>query len=145
MHIDRERILRMLPHRDPILLVESASVEMAARSGRAQARLNGDTTLFDGLTGCELVNELVLEAAAQSVGLVLGGVAATSGGADERHLLLGFDGVQFEELVASPDQVLDIDIQIKETGAVASSASFRVTQHGRCVAHGSVLVMRGTA
>ena len=144
MHIDRHRILQMLPHRDPILLVDSAQISQPGRQGRVQARLPAAAALLGSIGSADVLHELVLEAAAQSVGVVIGsGFAAASEGRDERHLLLGFDDVRFDaDAVAD---AIEITVDVDEAGAAACSARFSVDQGGRAIAGGRVMVMRAPA
>jgi 3-hydroxyacyl-[acyl-carrier-protein] dehydratase len=149
MHrIDREAIARLLPHRDPIALLQWVQIEDPGRAGRAAVRLDDSGELLAGHARSALAQELALEAAAQAVGVVLGSAAVPDGAAaaDGRHLLLGFNEVHFEPGFAPPfAQGLHVRVEKLEASASACVARFWVEHRGADVAHGQVMVMAGAA
>lgn len=148
MHIDRDTIARMLPHRDPIALLASAYFERPGQSGRAAVRLPGNVPMVAGHVGSGLAQELALEAAAQTVGLMLGSAMAVDepSAKDEQHLLLGFNDVAFGPGFMPPfDDTLAVRVESHEASGAVCSARFWIESRGADVASGQVMVMKGSS
>lgn len=147
MHIERDAIAALLPHRDPIALVQSVRIQEPGRSGRAVIAWPEGSELMAGLTTCRLTPELLLEGAAQSLGVVLGSgaPAGDAGAGDERHLLLGFNDVCYGEASRAGAGPLEVDVRCEESSGSTHVAGFRVCQGGRELVSGSVMVLKGAA
>ena len=146
LHIDRQGIDAMLPHRAPLALLQGVWLEQAGESGRATARLPQQEPLFPGFDGTALAQELTLEAAAQALGVVLGSGRKPEDGnpAEGKHLLLGFDAVEFHGAVPGSSEI-ELRVQREESSGGVSSARFEATASQRPWAQGRVMVMQGAA
>lgn len=94
--------------------------------------------------------ELVLEAAAQSFGVVLGSAFVESDGTfsqhqDDKHLLLGFNDVFFSEGDIPLDKLMQIEVSRQQALGEIFSANFLVFDAERKIVEGSVMVMKGKA
>jgi predicted hotdog family 3-hydroxylacyl-ACP dehydratase len=142
VHIDRPTIERLLPHRHPVGLLEHATVQVPGDKGEALARLPGTVPMLTDRDAGDWNQELCLEAAAQTLGVVLGtGMQADKG--PGQHLLLGFDHVEFSGLVPAADAYLLVQVQREEGGSGACTASFevRTASDAHTVAAGRVMVL----
>ncbi len=147
MRIEGDAIAALLPHRDPIALVQSVRIDEPGRSGRAVIAWSEGSELMAGLTTCRLTPELLLEGAAQTLGVVLGsGAAAEQAGAgDERHLLLGFNDVCYGEAPRAGAGALEVEVCCEQSSGSTHLAGFRVYQGDRELVSGSVMVLKGAA
>jgi 3-hydroxymyristoyl/3-hydroxydecanoyl-(acyl carrier protein) dehydratase len=151
MQIDAATVLRLLPHREPLQLVEGAAITAPGEAGVVACRLTRHALLQDGSGSSEFRQELVLEAAAQSLGVVLGSASLTAQAAeaapqrDEKHLLLGFDDVRFTAQDIPLDKTLQIAVSRQQAVGEIFCAGFVVNDAGTLLALGSVMVMKGKA
>lgn len=141
MRLERKDIEDMLPHRAPILLADSIDVATPGEAGVGQVRLPADTVLWDSWTGDHLTDELILEGAAQVLGVVMSTGPARPDGPGQR-LLLSFDKVEFH---AAADPGKDIQIQVRVEGrfGAMSVGDFSASQDGLLLAVGKIGVMGG--
>lgn len=132
-----------LPHRAPILLPREVRIEEAGRAGYSDCRLDAGVRLLGHASQRDLARELLLECAAQTLGVVLGSVANDASSEDERHLLLGFDHVRFDMRHADLGAPFRIDVRVLESSGAAHVAAFRVGQARHWIAEGTLMVMKG--
>src|SRR5262245_36514372 len=109
--LDVRQILERLPHRYPILLVDRV-VEM--KEGSRLVAVKNVTINEDFFRGHFPGNPmmpgvLILEALAQSAGLLIASSAAAAG--DLRPYLVGVDGVKFRRPVVPGDR-LHLDVEV---------------------------------
>jgi 3-hydroxymyristoyl/3-hydroxydecanoyl-(acyl carrier protein) dehydratase len=151
MQIDAATVLRLLPHREPLQLVDGAAITAPGVVGVVACRLTRHALLRDGSDSSAFRQELVLEAAAQSFGVVLGSASLTTERnaafpqRDEKHLLLGFDDVRFAARDIPLDKTLHITVSRQQALGEIYCASFVVNDAGTPIAEGSVMVMKGKA
>jgi 3-hydroxymyristoyl/3-hydroxydecanoyl-(acyl carrier protein) dehydratase len=151
MQIDAAMVRRLLPHREPLQLVEGATITKPGAAGVVACRLTRHPLLCDGSDSSAFRQELVLEAAAQSFGVVLGSasLATESGtaaaGHDDKHLLLGFDDVRFTEHDIALDKTLHVTVSRQQALGEIYCAGFVVHDADTLLAAGSVTVMKGKA
>lgn len=147
MRIERDAVAALLPHRDPIALVQSVRVDEPGHSGRAVIAWPEGSELMAGLTTCRLTPELLLEGAAQALGVVLGSGAGAgeAGTGDERHLLVGFNDVTYGATPRDDAGPLEAEIRCEESSGSTHLASFRVVQGDLELVSGSVMVLKGAA
>ena len=145
MHLERDDVLARLPHRPPILMPHRVTVETPGQAGTGYVRLDPKAPVWGQATAADLAQELVLESAAQVLGLVLGtapeGPDASAGG-EGRHLLLGFADVAFAgPLDTTREIALGVAVE-QRLGGICRGA-FRALQDGAEVARGELTVMQG--
>ena len=99
--MNREELMRILPHRDDMLLLDEAEVIDGCAHGKRLIR--GDEFFLRGhFPGEPIVPGVILcEILAQSTCVLLGNVAAP--GSKIRTLFTGLDGVRFKESVRPGD------------------------------------------
>lgn len=149
MHLHATDIRARLPHRPPILLVRTFTVDRPGERGRAEVALDLDARLFGEQRARDLYQELVLEAAAQSLGLLFGDKATPTATAaapadtpmPAAHLLLGFNDVSF--LSAAPWETLTIEVGVVQQVGGMCRGRFRATAGTVAVAAGELTVMQG--
>jgi 3-hydroxymyristoyl/3-hydroxydecanoyl-(acyl carrier protein) dehydratase len=151
MQIDAATVRRLLPHREPLQLVDGATITTPGAAGVVACRLTRHPLLRDGSDSDAFRQELLLEAAAQSFGVVLGSAALATAGSstaaqqDEKHLLLGFDDVRFTEHDIALDKTLHITVSRQQALGEIYCAGFVVHDADTPLASGSVTVMKGKA
>ena len=138
-HLCREDLAARLPHRFPLLLPESVSVIRTGRTGLGRVRLDHAARLWDEDTHQDLAQALVLESAAQVLGVLLAAQPAPAAGA---HWLLGFDDVTFGAPLR-PAQDFEVGIELERSLGDMHRARFLATQGGCAIAAGRVSVMGG--
>ncbi|WP_028312637.1 hypothetical protein [Derxia gummosa] len=146
MKLDRTAIEALLPHRAPILLPTEVEADPATRSGRALIRLDANARIFGALAQPALAHELLLEAAAQTFGIVIGACPPEGGaaaGAEGRHLLLGFDEVEFGPAALDGGAPFELEVALEQTSGPVHVARFSAEQGGAQVARGQLQVFNG--
>lgn len=138
-----DEIRARLPHRAPILLPREVRIEEAGRAGYSYCCLDAGVRLLGHASQRDLARELLLECAAQTLGVVLGSVVHDLPSEDERHLLLGFDHVRYDMQHADLDAPFRIDVHVVESSGAAHVAAFRVEQARHWIAEGTLMVMKG--
>lgn len=106
--MDIQRILRLLPHRYPFLLVDRVVECVAGSHIRAYKNVTFNEPFFQGhFPGAPIMpGVLILEALAQTGGLLA--VAGMDSLDDKLFLFTGLDGVKFRRQVAPGDR-LDLE------------------------------------
>jgi 3-hydroxymyristoyl/3-hydroxydecanoyl-(acyl carrier protein) dehydratase len=146
--LDQKAIQALLPHRYPILLPQSVRIRTPGELGVGRLQLELGSRLWGEWRARDLFRELVLEGAAQVLGLVLASAradepAARAGEAGEaRHLLLGFNGVQFAP-DATPVPALDIEATLVQRMGGMCRGHFIARRDGNEIARGDLTVMQG--
>lgn len=141
IHFTLDDIKARLPHRDPILLPTHVDITEIGVAGTADIQLAPAALLLLGETHGACLRELILEAAAQTLGLVLASAGDAKPSADEKHLLLGFNDVHFD-LVDAPCTFI-MHVRLQETAGTTYVASFRAEHNASVIASGTVMVMKG--
>lgn len=141
-NITHEDLTEWLPHRTPILLPKCISVVEAGRSGMGRVRLDVAARLWDEDTHALYAQVLVLESAAQILGVVLGTKTTDTSKAEGEHLLLGFDDVTFGETLAVTED-FEVSVELERSLGKMHRAHFLATQSGRAIATGRLSVMKG--
>lgn len=99
-----------------------------------------DRILWNDWTGRDLADELVLESAAQIMGVVLATGADRPESRDgARHLLLGFEQVEFNA-PADPERDIRIEVRIEARFGGLCRGGFRALQGDAVVAAGRLTV-----
>lgn len=142
MQLDLANIMALLPHRPPLLLVHRFRVEQPGAAGVGEVLLDLDRPLWAGLTGHDLYPELVLEGAAQSLGVLLASARPPGEAARGRHLLLGFGETLFATAGARPVE-LDIRVRLHQRVGGICRGQFAAHGSGTAVAEGELTVMQG--
>jgi hypothetical protein len=144
MTLDENAIRGLLPHRPPILLPREVEIHTPGELGVGRVRLDLDTRLWGERRARELFRELVLEGAAQVLGVVLAGARAGEppGTGDEQHLLLGFSGVEFAP-EAVPEPALEIEVTLVQRLGAICRGRFLARHAGGEIARGELTVMQG--
>lgn len=104
-----EKIMQILPHRFPFLLVDRVVECMPGESIKAYKNVTADEPFFQGhFPGVPIMpGVLILEALAQTGGL-LASASITGSLADKLFLFTGLDGVKFRKQVIPGDR-LDLE------------------------------------
>jgi len=144
MTLDENAIRRLLPHRPPILLPRKVEIRTPGELGVGRIQLELDSRLWGEWRARDLFRELILEGAAQVLGVVLasarkGESAPTS---DEQHLLLGFSGVEFAP-EGRPEAVLEIEAALVQRLGTMCRGRFTARNTGGELARGELTVMQG--
>ena len=142
MRLDHETIKTLLPHRPPILLPQSVEIGNQGEFGVGHVLLDLDSRLWGDWLGRDLFRELVLEGAAQVLGLVLASArleeATPSPGG--RRLLLGFNNIEFTSGVA-PVHSLEIKATVVQRIGGICRGRFVARACGGEIARGELTVM----
>lgn len=147
MTLDHDTIQALLPHRPPILLPHQLEIHTPGVLGVGRVNLDLDARLWGEWQARDLFAELVLEAAAQVLGLVM---AATPGadsaqgheGRARRHLLLGFAGVEFADAIA-PLAEFAVEAAVVHRMGTVCRGRFSAHHNGLEIARGELTVMQG--
>jgi 3-hydroxyacyl-[acyl-carrier-protein] dehydratase len=103
---DLERIMRMIPHRDPFLMIDSVEKIVTGESAVGMQRLTGEEPWFAGHFPGEPImpGVLMVEGLAQTAGVV---VVETLGKVDEKLLVyfMTVDKTRFRKLVTPGDTI----------------------------------------
>ncbi len=144
MRLDQQAIEALLPHRPPILLPQAVEIRSPGELGVGRVSLDLDARLWGDWRVRELFRELVLEAAAQVLGLVLASAREEEAGVqgEGRHLLLGFGGVEFAPGTVATD-ALEIEATLVQRMGGMCRGRFSVRIVGAEIAHGELTVMQG--
>lgn len=110
--IDLEGIKRMIPHRDPFLLIEAVEAVVRGESAVGIKRLSGEENWFEGHFPGEPImpGVLMVEGLAQTAGVL---VVDTLGMADQNLLVyfMTVDKTRFRRLVR-PGDVIEYHVRI---------------------------------
>lgn len=147
MTLDHDTIQALLPHRPPILLPQQLEIHTPGMLGVGRVNLDLDARLWGEWQARHLFAELVLEAAAQVLGLVM---AATPGGEStqghdgraRRHLLLGFTGVEFADAMG-PLAEFAVEAAVVHRMGTMCRGRFRARHNNLEIACGELTVMQG--
>jgi 3-hydroxyacyl-[acyl-carrier-protein] dehydratase len=142
MDISSDELTEWLPHRPPILLPECISVIEPGQAGLGKVFLDSATRIWNDETHEDFAQALILESAAQILGVVLATQPSSTNKADGVHLLLGFDDVTFGEK-PSLAQDFEVTVELERSLGKMHRARFFATQCGRSLAAGRVSVMKG--
>jgi hypothetical protein len=142
MELDSDAIRALLPHRSPLLLARALEVRTPGESGVGRIALDPDTRLWGDWCVRDLVQELILEGAAQVFGLVLAAGRAADPGSDERHLLLGFGSVSFAD-TTDPGPELAIEVALVQRLGGMCRGRFSARGDAGELARGELTVMQG--
>ena len=144
MTLDQEAIQALLPHRAPILLPQALEIRSPGELGVGRVSLDLDVRLWGDWQVRDLFRELVLEAAAQVLGLVLASARddGAEGQGEGRHLLLGFSGVEFAPETV-PAEALEIEATLVQRMGGMCRGRFTARSDGGEIAHGELTVMQG--
>ena len=108
--MDRDAVMEILPHRDPMLFIETV-LSADSKTLHAQTHVNPDWDIFKGhfpelpiMPGV-----LLIEAVAQAGALILGLKGAVSDGA-----FIGFTGVEQAKFrrAVKPNDLMDIHVEL---------------------------------
>lgn len=146
MVIDKDVIQKILPHRPPFLFLHEVRITELGRRGSADISCAARAAAAQGLLADfhEIYHELILESAAQTLGVVLASDPTLTSGNNlaERHLLLYFEQVEFY-----PDCAFEADFRVEvtllESFANTHKAMFNAIQHGQRICQGQFAVMKG--
>lgn len=143
MTLDQQAILALLPHRPPILLPQAVEIHSAGESGTGRVALDLEARLWGDWRARDLFRELVLEGAAQVLGLVLASARAgeSADPGEGRHLLLGFGGVAFAP-GASPVAEFEIEATLVQRMGGMCRGRFTARCGGAEIAGGELTVMQ---
>ena len=138
-------IMGILPHRAPFLMIREAVVDPETRSGVAKitvpsALLWNDFPGTSGRAkGQELLRECLLEAVAQSAGVVQTILSDDSTEDSPKNLLASFRSVEFH---SNGSAKKSFDVEIRSVLSMGSLArlSFAISQDGVSVGRGEVTV-----
>jgi 3-hydroxymyristoyl/3-hydroxydecanoyl-(acyl carrier protein) dehydratase len=140
MRLERSDIESLLPHRHPILMPNHIDIETPGAAGTGHVTLAEDRIIWNDWTGRDLADELVLESAAQIMGVVLAtGADRPESREDARHLLLGFEQVEFNA-PADPERDIRIEVRIEARFGGLCRGGFRALQGDAVVAAGRLTV-----
>ena len=140
--ISANELMEWLPHRPPILLPERISVIEPGQAGLGKVRLDSATRMWNDETHEDFAQVLILESAAQILGVVLATQPSATSKADGVHLLLGFDDVTFGEKLSLTED-FEVTVELERSLGRMHRAHFLATQCGRSLATGRVSVMKG--
>jgi 3-hydroxymyristoyl/3-hydroxydecanoyl-(acyl carrier protein) dehydratase len=143
MTLELHDIEAILPHRPPLQLVQRAEIGAAGTEGTASIRLCPEELLWDDWRAADLADELLLESAAQLMGVVLAtDPNRPAGAANAPRLLLGFDRIEFRKPV-DPHRDIRIGVRIEARFGAMCRGVFEARQDGEPVAAGRISVMGG--
>lgn len=140
MILDREAVKAILPHRDPILLVDRLVVSEPGRSGDGFLRLAEADPVWGRRTVRDYADEMILEGAAQFLGIVL--ATAADRGDDDDRLLLSFDQVEFHDPI-DWNEPIEMSVRVLSRLGAISAGEFSARQAHRRLADGRVVVKGG--
>ena len=148
MTLDQDAIRALLPHRPPILLPQAVEIHASGELGVGRVRLDLETRLWGEWQARDMFRELVLEGAAQVLGLVLAsgrddeaGIPGAESGKG-RHLLLGFSDVAFAADTL-PSTELEIETSLVQCMGGTCRGRFVARDAGGEIASGELTVMQG--
>ncbi|MCD2451461.1 hypothetical protein GO003_013785 [Methylicorpusculum oleiharenae] len=144
MKIDHTAIQAILPHRDPILLLDTIEITNPGISGKSILKFSQSLALWDTLTAAALKDELILEGAAQLLGVVLSSSNSPDRKPDEggERLLLSFDQVDFDD-PADSDLPVTVSVTVVSRFGSLSAGNFKAEQQQRKLASGKIVVLGG--
>ncbi len=143
MRIEREQIEAVLPHRDPVLLLEAIDITDPGKSGTTILAFPENRALWDAWSAAALKDELILEGAAQLMGVVLSTGKRTNVAAEDgERLLLSFDQVDFGA-PADPDLPIEVSVTVVSRFGAMSAGEFIATQRQHRLAAGKIVVLGG--
>jgi len=142
MRIERAEIEAVLPHRDPMLLLDSIEVSEPGRCGHGVLAFPGQTALWSDWSAEALTDELILEGAAQLLGMVLSTDSQTDKNNDSERLLLSFDQIEFCQ-PADSAQPVAVSVNVVSRYGAMSAGEFVAEQAQRRVASGKIVVLGG--
>lgn len=133
-----EGVMDILPHREPMLFVDSVQVDVAKATGTGKWHVRPDHPVFAGHYPDLPIfpGNLIAEMAAQSAGVVY---AKTLGLSVEGMPLLSTTSATFSGMVL-PGDLLEAQICLTESGNKMLASYVCVTNGKTEVAHGSVTV-----
>lgn len=122
--MDRSRVLELLPHRDPILLIDEVNHLIPGTELTASFAVRPDLPVFQGHFPGDPVfpGTYAIEAGAQAAGLLLLSLDCYKG---KTPLLVEVQKALFRRRI-SPGDLLDIHASLKEERREAQAASCRV-------------------
>lgn len=141
MKLDRAQIEAVLPHRDPVLLLETIEIGEPGRRGSGILAFP-EQALWGGWSANELKDELILEGAAQLLGMVLSTDQRTDGASGGDRLLLSFDQVDFGE-PADAALPVTVSVTVVSRFGAMSAGEFVAEQRQRKIAGGKIVVLGG--
>ncbi len=139
MKLSQQQIKQILPHRDPILLIDEVQIAEPGVSGSSVLNVSDDTLLWDSNTREHYVDELILEGAAQLLGIVLA-TSDESGDDKGQRLLLSFDNIDYFNPPAA-DQPINVSANIVSQFGAMSAGTFSAQQQHRELVHGKIVIM----
>ncbi len=144
MKLDRKAIETILPHRDPILLVNDIDITESGLTGCCSVVFRKDQRIWDMHNAAAFSDELILEAAAQLLGVILSTDNDAKNKTDENseRLLLSFDRIEFHDS-AEPDQLVRLSARVVSRFGAMSAGDFTAKQQNRLLANGKIVVMGG--
>ena len=137
MSMDIHQILKKLPHRYPILLVDRVLAVEPGKSIRALKNVTINEPFFVGHFPHRPVmpGVLMLEAMAQTAGLLAFADDASGRDANSVIYFAGIDGARFKRPVEPGDQlVMDVEILRHKAGIYKFKATARVGEDIACEA-----------
>jgi len=141
MILDLDTIQTILPHRHPILLLDMVEISEPGISGNGILKFP-QIPLWDSLSATELKDELILEGAAQLLGVVVSSrneqLNKTKEGGE--RLLLSFSQVEFQES-ANSDQAITVTVEVASQFRTMSVGNFRAIQQERVLVSGKIVIM----
>lgn len=131
MELDVERILRILPHRSPFLLVDRVVELQPRKSARGLKCVTYNEPFFPGhFPGQPMFpNVLIIEAMSQLLAILV--YASEPFDSDQKVLyFLGFDAAKFRRPVVPGDRmILDVEITQHRSNIWKAKATATVDEH----------------
>jgi len=139
LRLDRAQIERIIPHRDPFLLLDEVVELIPGERCHARRTLRADEFWFKGHfpENPVMPGVLIVEALAQA-----GVVTTLSHPANEGKLVLfaGIDKVRFKRVVR-PGETLDLYVEVTVARSVAGKASGVAKVDGELACRGELMMM----
>ncbi|MBX3617751.1 hypothetical protein [Nitrosomonas sp.] len=141
MIFDLDTIQTILPHRHPILLLDMVEISEPGISGKSILNFPR-IALWDSLSVTELKDELILEGAAQLLGVVVSSRDEQLNKAkeDEERLLVSFSQVEFQES-ADLDQAVTVTVKVASQFGSMSVGDFKAVQQECVLVSGKIVIM----
>lgn len=138
---DLDTIQTILPHRHPILLLDMVEISELGISGNSILKFPR-IPLWDSLSANELKDELILEGAAQLLGVVVSSRDEQLNKTKERdeRLLLSFSQVEFLES-ADSDQAITVTVEVVSQFGSMSVGNFKAVQQEHVLVSGKIVIM----
>jgi 3-hydroxyacyl-[acyl-carrier-protein] dehydratase len=138
--LDIHEIMRFLPHRYPILLVDRVLACDPGKSLRAQKNVTMNEPFFAGhFPGHPVMpGVLVIEAMAQSACILAYRTMGTSGAGGTLFFFAGIDNARFRRQVV-PGDVLIFDVELMRISRGLGKFACRATVDGEVAAEGELM------